>query len=561
MKARARLALPFVALLALAGAAHATPGTAPTRAQRLEAIAADERRWLTEFVAPIILPEEEKAFLELTERHDREVFQEEFWNRRERDNLEPPLGPGYRSRYAELRRLADEQYDRWPNDAARMVIRYGEPASINKLESCGATGASQTFRNLEIWTYNLANGLGGARHHFFYRRTPQESRRLWTVGTPDGEVFAPGSCRKHFSELAADCGSGRRDDPCAFSSASCLDACEVFRVWSEISSRQGSVAGGQIEEGQLLAPARVSLEGLEAIKQRSASSSDPNARKLSVEGPGAPPAPAAAKTAAPSTPAPVRRKLSNKEVKELTAKLDKKYRDWVELVDLIITTEERQVFLQIADDYQKDRFIEAFWKRRSIDAQGLRTDYRQVYTQRLEAAREQFKSLQNDRAKIFVLNGPPDAVITIDCPEVFVPIQIWFYERLEVLKSKVYLIFYRPYGIVEYRLWLPLDGERALEVGGGSGPGARRASPDLCVDASTLRQAINYTTVVLGSGIMAAAGASKLFEPPTVETEGVDQILSMTTEPAAGAASLAVTRLVRFPEQRANKIGVDISLL
>ncbi|MGH9315871.1 MAG: VWA domain-containing protein [Thermoanaerobaculia bacterium] len=552
MKTRARLALLVVSLFALAGAALATSGPEPTPAQSLEALPEEERRWLTEFVAPIILPEEETAFLELTEQYQREAFKEEFWKRRERDVLRPPFGPGYRYRYTELRRLADEKYDGWKHDAGRMVLRYGEPTSIQKAEGC-----RETFRNLEIWTYTPQSALGSqTRHHFFYRRSMMEPRRLWTGGTPDSDIFAPGSCRKSFPELMADC-TPQRGDGCY-----CNDACEVFRVWNEISSRQGSVVGGQMEESQLLAPAQVSLEGLDTIKQRSASSSDPNARKLSVEGPGSSPAAAAAKTAAPSTPAPIRRKLSNKEIKELTAKLAPKYREFLETVDLIITNEEKQVFLQIADDYQKDRFIEAFWKRRSIDAQGLRTDYRQVYTRRLEAAHEQFKNLYSDRAKIFVLNGPPDAVIPIDCPEVFVPIQIWFYQRLEVLKSKVYLIFYRPYGIAEYKLWLPLDGEGVLEVGvGSSGPAARRASPELCFDARSLLQAINYTTAVLGSGAMAMAGASKLFEPPTVETEGVDQILSMTTEPAAGASPLNVARLVRFPEQRANKIGVDISLL
>jgi len=559
MRARAALPLLFAALVFAAPAP--SRAAEPSDKQRVAALPEDDRKWL-EFVAPIILPEEQKAFLELTEPREREAFREEFWKRRERDSLRLPLGPGYRYRYTELRQLAQSQYDGWPHDAARMVLRYGEPAAINKLESCGETGASQTFRNLEIWTNNTQSAIASqTRHYFFYRRTPQEPRRLWTVGTPDSDVFAPGSCRKHFPELAADC-TPQRGDPCF---GACSESCDVFHIWNEISSRQGSAMGAMIEEGQLLEPEKVPLEGLDQIKQRSASSSDPNAKKISVEGPGSAPAQPDAsaqpqKTAAASTPAPVRRTLSKKEIRELTEHLPAKDREFLELVDLIITTEERQVFLQIADEYQKDKFIENFWKRRSINAQGLRTDYRQVYTQGVETARELFRDLHNDRAKIFVLNGAPDAVIPIDCPEVFVPIQIWFYERLEVLKSKVYLIFYEPYGVGPYKLWLPLDGEGVLELGGG-GIAAHHVDYQRCFEWRTVRQAINYTSAVLGSGVMAMAGASKLFEPPVIETEGVDQILSMTTDTAAGAASLAVARFVRFPEQRANKIGVDISLL
>jgi Ca-activated chloride channel homolog len=555
MRARAALPLFFAALILAAPA----PGLAvePSEKQRVAALPDDDRKWL-EFVGPIILPEERKVFLELTEPHERDTFREEFWRRREKDTLRPPLGPGYRYRYAELRQLAESEYDGWPHDAARMVMRYGEPGSINKLEACN----SRLFRSLEIWTYTGQSALGNQpRHYFFYRRSLMEPRRLWTVGTPDSDVFEPGSCRKRFSDLVGDC-TPQPGESCF---GNCSEACDVFHVWNEISSRQGSRIGGMIEEGQLLEPEKVELEGVDQIKQHSATSSDANAKKISVEGPGSAPAQPAAsaqpqKATAPSTPAPGRRKLSNKEIRELTEHLPAKDREFLELVDLIITPEERQVFLQISDEYQRDQFIESFWKRRSIDAQGLRTDYRQVYTQRVETAREQFGNSHGERAKIFILNGQPDAIIPIDCPEVFVPIQIWFYERLEVLKSKAYLIFYKPYGTVEYRLWLPLDGEAVLTPSGG-GPGAHRIDFQRCPDSGSVRQAINYTTAVLGSGPLAAVGASKLFEPPVIEVEGVDQILSMTTAPAVGAASLDVTRLVRFPEQRANKIVVDISLL
>ena len=222
------------------------------------------------------------------------------------------------------------------------------------------------------------------------------------------------------------------------------------------------------ETAELFAPPKVATEGLQKSKEKWATSETRGAKKLNVEGPSGQTTTAQA-AAKPSTPAPVKRKLSNKEIKELTAQLEKKYKDFVELVDMIITDEERQVFLQIGDNFQKDRFIEAFWKRRSIDSRGLRTDFQRVYVQRIETAREQFRNLNNDRAKVFVLNGPPDAAIPINCEDIYVPIQIWFYERLESLKSKVYLIFYQPMGMGDYKLWLPLDGAYVLQVGGVGG--------------------------------------------------------------------------------------------
>lgn len=562
----ARLALLLVTLLVTgapaiaqgpppgAPAAPVKPVKAPSKSELMKALPEEERQWLTEYVAPIILPQEEKVFLELDEPHQRERFKREFWARRERDGLKPPLGPGYQARYGELRRLADEVYDGWRNDAGRMVLRFGEPGDIKTTEFCGSV-----FRDLEIWTYANSGLTSGKVQFFFYRPQPLTPRRLWTVGTSSSDIFIPGSCRTRFEDLFLDCpeapAQAKMADPCHGSS--CGDACEVYRVWQQIQARQGSAMGGLTESARLFAPEEVPLEGVENIKGMSATAVDPKAKKLAVTGPGAS-APTQTQT---QTQGAVKRQLTSKEIKALTAKLDPKYKNFLELVELIIAEEERQVFLLINENYQKDAFIEAFWKRRSIDSSGIRTDYRAVHTQRVEQAKEQFRNLNGDRAKLYIISGPPDAVVPIDCPEVFVPLQIWFYERLEALKSKVYLIFYQPYGVGEYKLWLPLDGMNVLQPGSTTGPGARRIDPMRCFDYRTVQQAMAYVQAVLGSGAMAMVGAAKIFQPPVVETEGVDHVLNMTTDAAAGAVPIAVTRLVRFPELRVNKIGVDLSLL
>ena len=543
----------------------AKPAPTLSRKEQIKALPEEERKWLTEYVAPIILPEEEKLFLELTEPHQREIFKAQFWARREKPNMPVPYGPGYKIRYEELRRLADEKYDGWKEDAGRMVLRYGEPAEIN-----AASGCDEVFRNLEIWTYTgLHPSARGRGRYIFYRLNPSAPRKLWRMGASDDAVFTPNSCRKKLDDLKFDCGPQSPVDKCH--PPVCAKVCDVYEAFIEIKLRQHDAAGAAIDEANLFKPDEsISTEGVDQIKGNFATISDPNAKKLGVEGPGSAPGAAAAgaqqAAAKASTPAPTRRKLSSKEVKELTAQLEAKYKEWLQVVDMIITDDERQVFLQISDNYQKDKFIEAFWKRRSIDSQGLRTDFQRVYIQRIETAKEQFRNLNSDRAKVFVINGPPDAVIPIDCQDIYVPIQIWFYERIESLKSKVYLIFYQPYGLGEYKLWLPLDGQGVLQVGGNtSSAGSRMPGRSVdftrCAEWRTIQQAIAYSSAVLGSGAMAMVGASKLFQPPIVETEGVDQILTMTTELAAGSVPLGVVKLVRFPEQRSNKIGVDLSLL
>lgn len=561
----ASLALPG------AGSSQSAAPPEPSRKERLAALPEDERKWLTEFVAPIIQPEEEKLFLKLTEPHQREIFKEAFWARREQPNLPPPMGLGYRHRYPELRQLADEKYDGWRNDAGRMVIAHGEPAGIDELNECG-----DMMRNLEVWTYA---GLGGSgrqqTRHLFYRPSMAGARRLWHTGIPESELYNPGTTPLTMAQQVQECAGGQMPLGGGLPRPNHECICELYKIVQQAKA----FSSGPSEAARLLAPEKVATEDLQKVADGFPALPDPKAKAIGVEGPGSAPATAdggasvptsagAKVTAARSTPAPAHRKLNRKEVKELTAELPQKYREWLELVELIVTDEEREVFLQIADNYQKDRFIESFWRRRSLDSQGIRNDYQAVHTHRVEMAKSQFKNLNNDRSKMLIINGPPDSVIAIDCPEVYVPIQIWYYERLESLKSKVYLIFYAPYGVGDMKLWLPLDGEGVLQVGGGFGssvgqraPPGRRVDYDRCTETRTLRQAIAYSSAVLGSGASALAGAGKLFQPPSVETEGIDQILSMTTELATGSVPLGVAKLVRFPEMRANKIGVDLSLL
>jgi GWxTD domain-containing protein len=131
------------------------------QAERIAMLPEDDRRWL-EFVEPIVRSEERNFFLLLTEPHQREIFREEFWKRRENPNLPPPLGVGYRHRYEALLRLADETYDGRREDAGLMVIAHGEPISIDGLDAC-----QDMFRNLEIWTYGGDLTRTGARPYLF----------------------------------------------------------------------------------------------------------------------------------------------------------------------------------------------------------------------------------------------------------------------------------------------------------------------------------------------------------------------------------------------------------
>ena len=565
-----------------AASRHLTRLSKKETAQRIKALPEEERRWLEDYVAPIVLPEEKNLFVQLTEPHQREIFKEDFWKRREQDGLPEPLGPGYRNRYEQFREAAATVYGGLTSDTGRMVVLHGEPAGIQEFTDC-----NNVFRDLALWTYGRSSpgfGLRGEVQYLFYRAAVSAGPwKLWHPMLPDKEILLPSSCLNTIAEACRQAGSPGTpslDTFCPRNAVpqTCDGACAIVRIVEGIRLRGEGPVSLAISE-----PPQVNVEGIEKLAERFPLVGDPKAKALTVEGPSgtAPPGTATSGTAPSGTavvpaspsakvsdqttatgPAPAHRKLSRKQIRQLTDALPQKYKQFLELVEIIITPDEREIFLEIQQDYQRDKFIDSFWKRRTIDAQGIRTDYRAVYTRRVEQAIEQFRDLHNDRARMFVVNGPPDAVVVVDCQEVYVPMQIWYYERLEVMKSKAYLIFYAPYGSGPYKLWLPIDGRGVLLVGVGSQTtAARPVDIQRCFEWRSVEQALQYSAALLGSGAFGLQAQSQLFQPPPVETEGVDQILSMTTDLHEGAADLAVAKLVRFPDMRSNKLGMDLSLL
>jgi GWxTD domain-containing protein len=230
----------------------------------------DDRSWLTDFVAPIILPEEERVFLQLTESAQREGFKEDFWRRREMPGLPLPLGPGYRDRYQDLRKVLDAKFIGWKSDAGRLILRRGVPDSVFKPQC----GGEEVFRDLEIWTYSALELKGhAAARHIFYRSSPNSPRRLWMIHDGNAIAFQPNACRASFDQLSRDCGPSRED-----SCGRCEDRCVVYGAWAEILKRQGSPAGALAEQGELFGYPKISSEGLDRPKARWAMPAISNAK-------------------------------------------------------------------------------------------------------------------------------------------------------------------------------------------------------------------------------------------------------------------------------------------
>jgi hypothetical protein len=237
-----------------------------------------------------------------------------------------------------------------------MLLRWGEPAEIFQ----PACGGEEVFNGLEVWTYNNLGASGrGTSRFIFYRRFLNGPYRLWTLN--DRDVFRQNLCRRSFQELGKDCGPPQLGDRCT----QCEDRCRVYKAYLEILARQGSPLGAVSEQARLFEPVKISTEGLDRQKDRWATTSNPKAKTIHVEGPSS-----EARASAPSpTPTPATtpgppRKLSPDEIRDRIRQLEAKYKEWLDLARPLLSEEELSLFLQIPPK-QKDEFIQKFWKSRS----------------------------------------------------------------------------------------------------------------------------------------------------------------------------------------------------
>jgi Ca-activated chloride channel homolog len=521
-----RISPAVFTLILLAGAARAAQPE-DARSTTASPISAEERRWLQEKVAALATPEEKKIYLSLPAPYQREAFRAEFWRIREREGLKPPFGPGFRALYENRLEVANQKYGGWKSDRGRIVLALGEPVQVVEVQC-------PRYRPIQLWTVEAPAGGVEPVRLVFYQDFAGSLWKLWTPAL-GFEVLASPTVAAGGPPAAGICTDTEADD--------------LRRALSVLHS-SGSLGSLSlvVDWTGFPPPPEQDWPGWQAKFVAGGVLTEEQKKKISLEAPKAEP------PAAPS------RKLSRSERTKIAKALPERYREWLEEVDLILTDKERDVFLQIAESVERDKFIEEFWHRRSLDKDGLRTNFHETFRERVEYARENFKDLGSDAAKIYILNGPPDAVVAVNCQEVFVPTRIWYYERLEALKSKAYLIFYLPYGLAGgWKLWLPIDGTEKLAIRAGVPNFA--AAEGQCFESRTLAQAIAFETALLGTGASGMAEAAKMFVPPLVETEGIDRFLGLTTQVSPDARPLAVQKSVLFPEERDNKIACDISIV
>ncbi len=192
----------------------------------------------------------------------------------------------------------------------------------------------------------------------------------------------------------------------------------------------------------------------------------------------------------PSTPqdVPQNQKLTKEQkqkMKKTLKELEGPYKTWLnEDVVYIISPEERQEFLQLNTNEEREQFIESFWLRRSSNPDLPDNDFKEEHYRRIAYANEHFASgipgWKTDRGRIYIIWGKPDEIEshptggTYDRPmeegggsTTTYPWETWRYRYLEGIQENVILEFVDPSGSGEYHLTMdPSEKDALLHVPG-----------------------------------------------------------------------------------------------
>lgn len=154
--------------------------------------------------------------------------------------------------------------------------------------------------------------------------------------------------------------------------------------------------------------------------------------------------------------------------------LPEKYRKWLEEeVVYIITPKEKEIFLQLQTDKERELFIEAFWAVRDPTLGTPQNEFKDEHYRRIEYANKYFgresprPGWMTDRGRVYIILGEPlDKEVHENSPDV-TDTEIWFYKGdvTKGLPPFFYVVFFRREGTSEYVLYSPLkDGPESLVI-------------------------------------------------------------------------------------------------
>jgi GWxTD domain-containing protein len=152
--------------------------------------------------------------------------------------------------------------------------------------------------------------------------------------------------------------------------------------------------------------------------------------------------------------------------------LPEHFRRWIqEEVVYIISPREKDVFLQLANDREREMFITAFWKARDEDPSTPENKFKDEHYKRIEYANSHFGrglkagGWRSDMGRIYITLGEPKEITRYENETNLYPMQVWFYSGVEgpAMPNSFYIIFFKKDAAGDFVLYSPVrDGPQKL---------------------------------------------------------------------------------------------------
>jgi Ca-activated chloride channel homolog len=243
------------------------------------------------------------------------------------------------------------------------------------------------------------------------------------------------------------------------------------------------------------------------------------------------------------------------EASPAAAELAPKYRAWLDEVAALISERERQVFLSLTRDYQRDDFIQRFWDVRDPYPETPRNELRDAWEERLKLAQERFGNVVEDRARVLLIHGEPAHVFHSRCMEVVQPLEIWAYDRTPHVRRGFTLVFVQDGRATRgrSRLWAPSEGADALLTLQGRARNPGKSDLSALADCPDGDEIAGYLSQAIDEAQLEARGQVV----PKPGEEWLSSFAAASTDLPPGAQPLPAELELSFPGRAGSRTVVQ----
>jgi len=249
----------------------------------------------------------------------------------------------------------------------------------------------------------------------------------------------------------------------------------------------------------------------------------------------------------------MKRQLNDKEryraQKALRQELKGPYKTWLnEEVPYIITDDERKAFMSLANDEEREAFIENFWLRRNPNPDSPENEFREEHYRRIQYANDHYAAgkpgWKTDRGHIYIAFGAADSIDSHPSGGMYerpmeegggetstFPFEVWHYRYLEGIGENIDIEFVDTCQCGDYHFTIDRSEKDALKYV----PGAGLTQWEQMNKSDKTDRFKGNGLEQLGNGPMGDANqgkefdrieqAAKLFAPPPVKFKDLENDL------------------------------------